>query len=245
MLKTTEETSLNRPSKLGRRAFMWTFDGLHKDDKLERFFSNIPGFCRSEAVNFPFYSLTEAQMENLLGGLIGFLDRTFSSDLIPELDKDQRAIICARVCDPSLFPFEYRNILFRLLSEDQYGRVHSAEIAHFVRNWYDGGDVGLMTAIVSAVVVRARRRDEHWFTIASDELRRSKSVLRAYEAHGDSLSLAILIHVTRQQFAYFPETDDAASTSRIRDQFWKVLVEVSKFDARNTLPGLQHEFCVL
>ena len=243
MLKTFEETSLNSPSKLGRRAFMWTFDSLHEDDKLERFFSSIPGFCHAEAVNFPLYSLTEAQMESILSALIGFLDRTFSSDLIPKPDKNRRAAICARAFDPTRFPSDYRNILFRVLSEDQYGQVHSAEIARFVRNWYNGRDVGLMLAIVSAVVVRARRRDDDWFAIASHQMRLSTSVLRDYDAHGDSLSLAVLIHVTRQQFVHFPGTGTAASWPK--DQFWKVLVAASKFDARNTSPELQHEFCIL
>ena len=243
MLKTAEESSLNLPSKLGQHAFMWTFDSLHEDKKLERFFYSIPGFYRSDAVKFSLYSLAEAQMENLLSGLIGFLDRTYSSVSLPEPDKNRRAMICTRALDPTKFPDEYKDILFRILSEDQYGPVYSAEIARFVRNWYNGRDVGLMKATVSAVLARAQRRDDHWFTIASEELRLSEPVLRGYDTNGDSLSLAVFIHVTRQHFVYFPGT--GAASSWPRHKFWKVLVAASKFDVGNTSPELQHEFCGL
>ena len=243
MLKTAEESSLNLPSKLGKNTLMWTFDSLHEDDKLEHFFSSIPGFCRSDAVNFSVYGLSEAQMENMLSGMIRFLDRTFSSDSLSESDKTRRATICARAFDPTAFPYEYRNILFRILSEDQYGPVYSAKIARFVRNWYNGREVGLMKAIVSAVLARAQRRDDHWFTIASNEMRLSKSVLQDYGTQGDSLSLAVLIHVTRRHFICFPGTGLASSWPR--DKFWKVLVVASKFDIGSTSPELQHEFCAL
>ena len=244
MLKTAEESSLNLPSKLGRHAFMWTFDNLHEDNKLERFFSSIPGFCHSDAANFSVYSLTEAQMENMLSGLIGFLDRTYSSVSLPESDKNRRAIICTRALDPTELPTKYRNILFRVLSEDQYGPVYSAEIAPFVKNWYGDKYGGLMKAIVCAVLARAQRRDDHWFTIASKELRLSESDLRDYDTQGDSLSLAVFIQVTRLHLTYYPE--DRRVPSWPRDQFWKVLVAASKkFDVGSTSPELQHEFCAL
>ena len=42
MQKTAEETALNAPSEIDTRAFMWTFDCLDEDHKLERFFSGLP-----------------------------------------------------------------------------------------------------------------------------------------------------------------------------------------------------------
>ena len=241
MLKTAEESSLNLPSKLGGHAFMWTFDSLHEDHKLESFFSSIPGFCDSDAVNFTVYSLAEVQMENMLSGLIGFLDRTYSSVSLPEPDKNRRAMTCTRALDPTKFPDEYRNILFRILSEDQYGPVYSAEIARFVKNWYNGRYGGLMKATVSAVLVRAQRRDDHWFMIASEEL---ECDLRVYATQDDSLSLAVFIQVTRLHLIYYLE--DHRAPSWPRDQFWKVLVAASKkFDIGSTSPELQHEFCTL
>ncbi|KAF8268425.1 hypothetical protein EI94DRAFT_1727689 [Lactarius quietus] len=96
-----------------------------------------------------------------------------------------------------------------------------------------------MQAFVLSVVARAQRRDGHWFATASDEIGVRESVLRNHATHGDNLSLAILIHVTRQQF------------SRFEELYWpwpqvsKVIKAASNFNAQDTSPELQHEFCAL
>jgi hypothetical protein len=94
-------------------------------------------------------------------------------------------------------------------------------------------------ALFSIVVARVQQHDNSWFTIASDELAIPESVLRSHAAHGDSLSLAILIHISRQQFIH------------LRTPSWPkwgisgVLKAESKFDVQDTSPELQHEFCAL
>jgi hypothetical protein len=47
MQKTAEKAALGLQSGLSKRAFMWTFDSSHEDEELERFFSNLPGFRKS------------------------------------------------------------------------------------------------------------------------------------------------------------------------------------------------------
>ncbi|KAH9012541.1 hypothetical protein EDB84DRAFT_1535673 [Lactarius hengduanensis] len=81
-----------------------------------------------------------------------------------------------------------------------------------------------LVATICMTVARVQRRDHSWFVLASDELGVKEPVLREYAAHGDDLSLAILIHVTRQQFSRF---------------------EPSKFNVQDTSPDLQHDFCIL
>jgi hypothetical protein len=53
------------------------------------------------------------------------------------------------------------------------------------------------------------------------------------------LSLAILLHVVRQQFSFFDERNWPW------EEFSKVLEAASKFDVLDTSPELQHEFCAL
>ena len=55
----------------------------------------------------------------------------------------------------------------------------------------------------------------------------------------DSLSLAILIHITRQQISHFQEA------SWPWDEFSNVLQAASRFNVQDTSPDLQHEFCAL
>ncbi|KAH9054815.1 hypothetical protein EDB87DRAFT_1644845, partial [Lactarius vividus] len=111
-----------------------------------------------------------------------------------------------------------------------------------MRGWGNGGDRDtalVVQAILTGVVAKAQRRDDSWFVLASGELGTPETVLRYYAAHGDSLSLAVLIYLTRQQFNRswiqpWPSTE-----------FSFILEAASKFNARNTLPELQHEFCAL
>ena len=51
--------------------------------------------------------------------------------------------------------------------------------------------------MVSLIIARVQRPDDRWCTLAAKELSTPESVLRGYGTHGDSLSLVILIHITR------------------------------------------------
>jgi len=244
MQKTAEETALNSPSEIVTRAFMWTFDSLDEDHELERFFSGLPGFRSSKVVDDPLPSLAEEQQRKLLRTLIGLSDRTFSSNLLPEPVKNRRAIICANALDPAEIPYSYEWILHRIVYEDQHEGLRTAEFGHIVKGWADRqcgnkGTALVVQAILTGIIAKAQRRNDSWFILASDELGVQGSVLRDYAAHGDSLSLAVLIHVTRQQFSLF------------RDPSWLpfgysvILQAASNFNVRDTLPELQHEFCAL
>jgi hypothetical protein len=241
MQKTAEKAALGLQSGLSKRAFMWTFDSSHEDEELECFFSNLPGFRKSNDDEDFLDRLTGDQKENLWSGLVGFLDRTFSSDSLLEDDKARRAKICtdALQVDPLAFPY----ILDSVISEDQCAPVQSAELAPFVT----GLDTGkyedapmLKQAIVSCVIATARLRNDEWFTIASEELGVEKSDLRHYTPpDGPDLSLAILIHVTCQQLHHFKDP------SWPSDKFSKVLRAASKFKVQQASPQLQNGFCSL
>ncbi|KAH9071424.1 hypothetical protein EDB83DRAFT_2517226 [Lactarius deliciosus] len=240
MLKTAEETALKSPPDIDTRLFLWTFDSLDEDHELERFFSGLPGFRSSNVVDDPLPRLTEEQKKKLSTALTGLFDRTFSSDLLPESVKNWRSIICARALDPALFPYEYDLVMGRIMFVNQCRGLQTSKFGCIVRGWGNSGNqgTGLVTeAIVTNIIGRVERRDESWFILASSVLGVPESVLRDYAAN--SLSLAILIHVVRQQFDHF------------RKPFWPyfwfddVLFAASKFDVHDTSPDLQHEFCSL
>jgi hypothetical protein len=235
MQKTAEKTALGLQTGLSRRAFMWTFDTSHEDEELECFFSNLPVFRRSKDF---LDGLTGDQKERLWSGLIGFLDRTLSSDTLLKNVKTRRAKICADALDPQAFPY----ILDSVIYEDQCAPVQSAELAHFVGSLDTDKheDAILKQAIVSCVVATARPRNDEWFTIASEELGVEKSDLKRYTRDTQpNLSLAILIHVTCQQLHHF---NDPSWPS---DKFSKVLQAASKFKVQDASPELQNGFCSL
>ncbi|KAN0140480.1 hypothetical protein V8E53_001689 [Lactarius tabidus] len=241
MQKTAEETALSSPSEIDTRAFMWTFDCLDEDHELEHFFSGLPGFRSSKAVDDPLPGLTEREKWKLYWALVGLLRRTFSSDLLPESVKNRRAMVCAKAVDPEHTPGTF-GVLDKILSQYQHSGPLATGIAQIVKAWRTDSDEGtalVAEATLSTIIARALPRNDSWFVLASSQLGVSESLLKDYAARGDSLSLVILIHVVRQQFAHFrkPSWPRYASSS--------VLTVASNFNVNDTSPELQHEFCAL
>jgi hypothetical protein len=242
MQKSAEDTALSSSSEIDARAFIWTFGSLDEDRDLERFFSGLPDFRTSKVVDDPLPILTSEQKKKLSTTLVGLFDRTFSSDLIPEPVKIRRASICVKALDPAEFPYAYRQIVDRILFNDQWRGLRTADFGNTVRGWGNNGDQGttlVARAIVTGIIARVKRHDDSWFVLASNELGIPEPDLRDYASHGDSLSFAILIHVTRQQFTHY------RTRPWPKDEFWQVLKAASKFNVQDTLPGLQYEFCAL
>ena len=237
MQKTVLATALKSPPEINTRAFMWTFERLDEDHGLERFFSGLSGFRSSKVVEDPLPSLAGLQKRKLGHALIGLLNRTgtFSSDLLPVPVKKRRAILCAKAIEPAHNDSSFE-LISKILSHYQYQGPVVAEVLQIVRGW----NTPLLTqATVSSIVAGTQERDDPWFILASDELGVPESILRDYAVHGGSLSLAILIHIIRQQFGLFWKSAD------VLNGFTSVLWAASKFNVRDSSPELQHEFCAL
>jgi hypothetical protein len=241
MQKTAEETALKSPPEIDARAFMWTFDCLDEDHELERFFSGLPGFRSSTVINDPLPSLTKEQKRKIYEALRGLLDRTFSSDLLPATVKNRRAMISAKAVDPNQTPIAFI-ILKTILSEYQYSGPLATAIAKILRgsgNNMDQGDIFYAQFAISKIIATRQPFDDSWYILASNELGLPEASLRDYAAHGDNLSLVILIHLVRQQFTHFWKLH------WLRTSFAFLLAESSKFNIQDTSPELQHKFCAL
>ena len=239
--ETAEETALNSPLEIDIHAFLWTLDCSDEDHELERFFSGIPGFRSSNVVKDPFPYLTEERKEGLFNAMTGLLDRTFASDLLPQTIKKRRAIICTKAIDPAHTPEAFR-VLNEILFQYQFSDPLVAEVVQIVRGWDMDNENGIgdAKALFIWIFSRARPRgDDAWFILASKLMGIPEDDLRRYAAHGDSLSLAILIYVTRQHFSHF------GKLTRVWTEIWTVLSNNALFRVRNTLPELQREFCAL
>ena len=230
---TTNQTALNSPIEINV-AFLNDLD----DDGMEHFFTDLPMFHDD---------LTQKEKPKQLKAFTAFLDSTFSSNFLSEHSKERRAIIYGKTLDPADLPDAYRSILDGVVSSGDYHHkgLISAEFGRFIRGWSGGGGLGedaegpfIVQAIYSGIIARAPRNDS-WFAFASEELGVSEAVLRDYAAHGHNLSLAILIHLVRQQFNHIGNSLWPAA------EFSKLLEAASKFKVRKTSPALQHEFCAL
>ena len=196
---------------LDTRALMWTLDRLDEDHELVRFFSGLPGFHTSKAVKQPLLRLADEQNLKLLTTIVEFLDRTFSSELLSDRVKQRRADICKNAIDLldtlQAFPQILRKLASEGYSEPALGPMQSTKTVKLIRSWgYCNGEdtaTPIMRALFSIAVARVQRHDDSWFILASDEMAIPEAVLRSHAAHGDSLSLVILIHMIRWQIIHF------------------------------------------
>lgn len=98
----------------------------------------------------------------------------------------------------------------------------------------------LANTIAASIVANALKRDDEWIALAMIQLDVSEHVLQDYLAHGDSLLLATVINVIHRIRNVFLNLE-----LEMTRETWFMLQELAKFDAQNTLPELQHEFCAM
>jgi Family of unknown function (DUF6535) len=250
MERTAEKTVRKGASKIDGRILKWSFNvynTLADDRKLEKFFEKIPGFCNSKVVKNPHDSLAKLDSVEFSSALIGFLSRTSLSNSLSESDKMRRFDICVKAADAARLP----RAVWQILDTTFYGKwnsiLQSVQAAYSLKcrdNSMDKETNLCAQWVVAGTIANVQGEDNDWIALAADQLGKSERVVRGYLAHGDSVLLAVLIHITRQIFNLLSSGDnqemaDAASHN--------VLTLLRKFgiEVQGTLPGLQHEFCAL
>jgi len=231
--KTAEKIAWKLSSEIDVRILGSTLDGLGEDRARATFFAAIPGFFNSKQVkNLQEHLLNEFRSK-FKPVLDGFLDHTFSSTLVSESFRSSQLITCLKATHAVLGRDGVLQILCDILNERWPELLHSVEMAHTLRRWSDGADDEIthyVRRIVTRVVAGVRERDDRWISLAMAEFNVPDHVLAV--RHGDSALFSLFIYITRQAF---------------RTGSWTpfILSSLTKFDIRNTLPELQHEFCAL
>jgi hypothetical protein len=240
-----EKVALKSPPELDTRALVWTFSRLDEDHELARFFSGLLGFHTSKVVTVPLYDIDYEEKWAILRAMIGFLDRTFSSNLSPDRVK-HRVDICEKAID-LLDPYNLfleKIFLGLACANSDFGPVmgvgpaQSTEIVQFVRRWGNRTDPAAQ-ALFSMAVARVKEHDDSWFVLASDALGIPEADLRSHAKRCNDLSFVILIHIIRQQFIYLWTSGWRA---------WQIsgaIKSASQFDVLDPSPELRHEFCAL
>ncbi len=93
--------------------------------------------------------------------------------------------------------------------------------------------------MLSIILPRAQKPEECWLQLASDHLGVSRPDLQNYLAHGDNIYLANCTHIL-QNIASVHFIHWCGDTTTLP----KALELVSNFNIQNTLPTLQHDFCL-
>ena len=223
--------------EIDARILEWTIDTLGEDDTLEKFFETIPGYFKSDVAKDLRQSLSTMVERNTLWTLWEFLGRTLPSNSVSESVKIRRLFICLNAAGEINPSIGVSDVLDIIIYGNWRGVLHSIEIGHFLRSWdktRDGQSTQQMQVITALIIACVQERNDRWISLARDHLGIPEDVFQGYLAQGDSVLLANLILTTRLSLHA-----GWASLSYI------VLQALSKFDIRNTLPELQHEFCAL
>ena len=205
---------------------------LDSDHALEGFFGAIPAFCDSRLVHKP---LDLPVMIRLQQTLDAFLDRTFSSHLVTQSVRNDRLITCLDAAHSALGPSGVSKILDKFFNGYRGEALKSVEIGHSLVRWGHSSDdlIGPnVRRIVACIIAHQQDRDDRWAKLIKEAFDMPDGVNRDYLTDVDSVSLAILIHITQEALP--------------ADHFECHVLEVlSQFDIRNTSAELRHDFCAL
>ena len=204
---------------------------LDEDQAFETFFNAIPGFCGSKLVQ-PLHSTVTTKLRQ---SLHRFLDRTFSSPLVPESVKNDRFITCLNAAHSALGSIRASQILDDFFHQHRDEALKSVELGRSLISWGRSTDYSInpiVRRIVACIIAHAKDRDDRWTKLVKEAFDLPDGVIRDYVARGDSVLLAILNHVTRQ----------VLRTGRSEQE---VLESLSQFDIHNTAAELRHDFCAL
>jgi hypothetical protein len=231
--KAAEEMMLERSSKIDVRIFDWTISALGDDKSLEEFFEAIPGFFNSESMKNIERDFPETLLKTFWTALNEFMGRTSSSNSVAESDKSRRVTICRGIMNviPCPNPISYDNLQPHLDQSPLPSWSLQAMTRWFTHTSRSVSDTARTRA--TELLPSVQKRDEYWIAIASDAYDLSRLDLQDMASlRGNNVLLSILISISRRTIQ-----------SNFRE--WEVLVGLTRFDIRDTLPWLQHDFCAL
>jgi hypothetical protein len=173
------------------------------------------------------------RLDRLLEVAHEFLGRTWSSNLIGDSEKVRRFDIVMDAM--GLIPaFDVSSILHNILFKYWDEVPQSVEMGRTVARWCTGNGQEIdvyAQSIVGGILGSVRERNDGWVALAARVSGSAEYDLRDDIANGgDSVLLAILIHVTRRYINLYDVESGALQT-------------LCKLDISKTLPRLQHDFC--
>ncbi|KAH9987493.1 hypothetical protein BJV77DRAFT_1070467 [Russula vinacea] len=226
MEKIAEEEASERSSDVDIGILDWTISALGDDDSLEKFFEAIPGFFNSRLV------------DDLRGHLSG--DISTSSGLhcmdswAVKLHRFDIGTGAMNLLPDFCVWWILRSFFFNLRGRLSQNIEIVYALANALARWCTSNNQDIAQyaqLIVASVLTAVRERDDRWVALAAS-VGLSERDVREYVTRGDdSVSLAILIQISRKAYRL--------------DLRQLYLEELTQFDIRDTLSGLQHDFCTL
>jgi hypothetical protein len=247
MDKTAEKYAFEMGPDIDHGSLLWMFESLDEDTDFEKFFEGLHRLCDSEtgkSLNLQQGFIIENR-RTLSSALIGMMNRTLSSNLVPESVKQHRLIICTKVIEStSLFgPWWF---LRCVLLGSWHRFLGCIEFGLFVQKWKDVTHpvtrfYRQCVAVLTISIVRDH--DEHWSQLVKGLLDVSKTPLQKYIKNSDSVLLANAIFIVRRTVQTYSGSVDRHRQDVIGASSKTLETVCKKLDIQHSLPELRHEFC--
>ncbi|KAI0266248.1 hypothetical protein BC834DRAFT_969730 [Gloeopeniophorella convolvens] len=241
IVREAERLAENKSHATLSRALQWTFTSLDEDNDIEYFLAGIPGLYSSKEVKRPSEVLSLLTNVTIALPILDFMDRSLTSDSIPDSVKHRRSAICIKVLQ--LAPTLRMWVFQRAFLIASTGVSRWIDLGIYAEQCSNDADplTRFFAHLVSATFTkRICGSDRRWVPVILRQLKISEPVLQEYLAHGDSLLLASFVRLIR---SWLSEPSWLECTSLLEAQIG--LMTLMEFDATDALPALQHDFCTL
>ena len=184
------------------------------------------------------WTITSLDDDDSLNNFFEATPGFFNSELVNHLEGNTPKAL-AKKYDYALNGFLLRTWTSNSVNDsEKLRRVDIATNAMTMTRRFAGlsiyNDNEMLKVATARILASVRERDERWITHSARVFGPPEQDLRENIGLGDeSVLLVILIHVTRQ---YLHSKNHS---------YWEILQTLLKFNIRNTLPRLQHDFCTL
>lgn len=243
MMKELEDLAQTRALELDTPAISRTFDSLEGDQDLVQFLVSIPGFYASAELEKDAQVLEHLHTTQFPSTIVSFMDRSWSSSLLPEDGKRARIAICLHAinADPLLLQCTFRQTLQSMTSRifecvdfvlgaESHNDNSNPWIRHYARS------------IVAVAINRVQRYNGTWLDIVQRQQSSFHFPLDDHLSKGDSVKLINFIRIAKDLRVSYLDDSDQFEPGEI---WYNVLSEARKFNAIDTTPELRHQFCAL
>ena len=243
-VKEIEKLAETRSSMLDSWAMSSLLFSLNREQEMEKFLEGIPGFYSSTRVENPTEVLRQSNTDRLPKAIVGFMDHSLSSGLVPDAARQQRITISLKAIQADSY----------LLQRTFYHALGFTESALFTCVDFvlladqhtndDNPDVRFLARCIIAVAINRlsdSRADERWAGILQRGLNWSASTIAEYREQRDSIQLRNLVQLTREVNNTHIDVNDPST----RTILGYTLSAARQLIVENADLELQHEFCDL
>jgi hypothetical protein len=250
--KDVEDMAVDRPLYLDTKVASRTFNTLDGDHDMDKFLAAIPGFYSSAKVKRNEHIFEGLNSKQLPQSVISFLDRSLSSDLLDDADKQERIKKCLKAVnsDPLLLQCTFKQALlsasystvFKCVDFIHLSLAQSEFKLHDKESDADRWVREYARCVVAIAINRISDYDDKWTAIVQRHLGLPNSHMKKWRSQGDSVRLYNLIYLIRKWDLERLTVEGDFGPGTVLN---KSMMEACRLEVANAAPEVQHEFCVL